>query len=76
MPDDFEASLEQLEARVRRLEEGDVPLEQALRLFEEGVALAARCQEHLEAAEQRVAALSRGSRGIEERALPDAPGDA
>jgi exodeoxyribonuclease VII small subunit len=67
----FEASLSELEKRVRRLEQGDVPLEEALRLFEEGVSLARSCHEQLEAAEKRVAALTRGSQGIEERPLPE-----
>jgi exodeoxyribonuclease VII small subunit len=67
----FESSLEELEKRVRALEAGDVPLEDALRLFEEGVALARGCHEQLDAAEERVAALVRGQRGIEERPLED-----
>jgi exodeoxyribonuclease VII small subunit len=67
----FESSLEQLEKRVRTLEGGDVSLEEALRLFEEGVDLARTCHEQLEAAEQRVAALTRGATGIEERPLSD-----
>jgi len=65
----FEETLAELEKRVRRLESGDVPLEEALQLFEEGVNLARTCHEQLEAAEKRVAALGRGSSGIEERAV-------
>jgi exodeoxyribonuclease VII small subunit len=74
MPGDgtsFEGSLQELEARVKRLESGDLPLEEALRLFEEGVALAQRCHDQLEAAEQRVSQLVRGGAGIEDRPLPD-----
>lgn len=67
----FEASLAELEQRVKRLEGGDLPLEEALALFEQGVALAQRCHEQLEAAEQRVSQLVRGGRGIEDRPLPD-----
>ncbi len=67
----FEEALAELEKRVRALEAGDVPLEQALALYEEGVALARACHEQLEAAERRVAALSRGQRGIEESPLPE-----
>lgn len=63
----FEQALTQLEERVRRLEGGDLALEDALQLFEEGVELARTCHERLEAAEQRVATLVRGPRGIEER---------
>lgn len=65
----FEAALAALEERVRQLEASDVPLDQALSLFEEGVALARTCHEHLEAAERRVAELTRGASGIEEHAL-------
>jgi exodeoxyribonuclease VII small subunit len=71
MSDDlgFEDALKALEDRVRQLEGGDVPLEQALQLFEQGVDLARTCHEQLEAAEQRVASLVRGPNGIEEREL-------
>jgi exodeoxyribonuclease VII small subunit len=67
----FEAALAELEARVKRLEGGDLPLDDALRVFEEGVTLAQRCHDHLEAAEQRVSQLVRGGRGIEERPLSE-----
>ena len=67
----FEGSLEELEKRVRRLEDGEVPLEEALRLFEEGVDLARRCHEQLDAAEERVTTLTHGRSGIEESSLPD-----
>jgi len=70
----FEETLAELERRVKLLEAGEVPLDEALRHFEEGVALARRCHEQLEAAEQRVAALTRGSKGTEEEPLPE-PGD-
>jgi exodeoxyribonuclease VII small subunit len=70
----FEESLVELERKVRRLESGEIPLEEALRLYEEGVALARICHEQLEVAEQRVAALSRGPNGISERPL-DEPED-
>lgn len=69
----FETSLEELEKRVRRLEAGDIPLDEALKLFEEGVGLARSCHEQLDAAEQRVAMLMHGSKGIEERDLPEGP---
>ena len=62
----FEEALNALEERVRSLESANVPLDRALTLFEEGVELARSCHEHLEAAEKRVAALSRGETGIDE----------
>lgn len=67
----FEQALAELEERVRKLESGDVSLEQSLTLFEEGVGLARACHEQLEAAERRVAALSRGQAGVEETPLPE-----
>lgn len=65
----FEAALASLEDRVRRLEAGELPLEEALDLYEQGVELARVCHEQLEEAEQRVAALARGRAGVEERPL-------
>lgn len=67
----FEAALAELEQRVKRLEHGDLTLEEALALFEEGVGLARTCHEQLEAAEQRVSQLVRGPKGIEDRPLGD-----
>jgi len=70
-PEGFEHSLAALEDRVRRLESGEVSLDEALELYEQGVALAKRCHEHLDRAEQRVAALARGAGGIAEQPLAD-----
>ena len=67
----FEEAFEALEARVRKLESGEVPLDEALRLFEEGSTLARTCQEHLDSAEQRVSALTRGQAGPETRPLQE-----
>ena len=53
----FEGALERLEAIVARLEAGELPLEQALAAFEEGVALSRRCAGELEAAERRIEQL-------------------
>ena len=53
----FESALERLEAIVDRLESGELPLEQALAAFEEGVALSRRCATELEAAERRIELL-------------------
>jgi len=44
----FEQALNDLEARVRRLEIADLPLEKALSLFEEGIELARECHEQLD----------------------------
>ena len=53
----FEAALEKLQISVKRLESGELSLEESLKLFEEGVRLTRMCQEHLQAAEQRVELL-------------------
>ena len=55
----FEQQLEKLEALVTRLEQGDVPLEEALAAFEQGMQLSKACGEMLNAAEQRVTELTR-----------------
>lgn len=48
----FEESLNALEEIVQRLERGDVPLEEALDAFQEGMALSKQCQDTLEKAEK------------------------
>ena len=59
----FEASLSALEKIVRELERGDLPLEESLRLFEEGVNLSRECQERLNQAERRIETLLRDAEG-------------
>ncbi len=54
---DFEQSLTELEALVAKLEHGDVPLEDALKTFERGVALTRQCQTALRTAQQKVEVL-------------------
>ena len=54
---DFEQALSELEALVTRLERGDLPLEEALKSFERGVALTRACQAALTAAQQKVEIL-------------------
>ena len=54
---DFEQSLIELEALVAKLEQGDVPLEDALKAFERGVTLTRQCQSALRAAQQKVEIL-------------------
>ena len=57
---DLEKSLTQLEEIVQELEDGDIPLEKALKQFEKGVKLSRDCQTALQAAEQRVKVLLNG----------------
>ena len=59
----FEASLERLEEIVKKLETGDLPLEQSLKLFEEGVKLARACNKRLEEAERKVEILLKDRAG-------------
>ncbi|MDP9501278.1 exodeoxyribonuclease VII small subunit [Bisgaard Taxon 45] len=54
---DFETTLQQLEEIVTRLESGSLPLEDALKAFENGVFLANLGQERLQQAEQRIQIL-------------------
>ena len=54
---DFEAAIAELEAIVKKLEEGDLPLEQSLGLYERGVHLSRFCHARLEDAERRIEIL-------------------
>jgi exodeoxyribonuclease VII small subunit len=53
----FEKGLEELERVVQELEDGDLPLEEALKRFEKGVELSEACRKQLEAAETKVEIL-------------------
>ena len=59
----FEQSLARLEEIVKQMERGDVPLEQALSLFEEGTALVGSCTKLLDEAELKVVQLTKGADG-------------
>jgi exodeoxyribonuclease VII small subunit len=59
----FEDSLARLEQIVSRLEAGNLPLEESLRVFEEGVALARHCSKYLEEAERRIELLTKDEGG-------------
>lgn len=75
MPD-FEKRLAELEALVERLEDGELPLEESLQVFERGVRLTRECQQALSAAEQRVQALIESDAGLEATAITDEADDA
>jgi exodeoxyribonuclease VII small subunit len=62
-PKSFEASLEALEEIVHQLEDGDLPLEKSLELFEDGIRLSRQCQERLNQAERRIEVLLRDNQG-------------
>ncbi len=55
---DFESALAELEQIVKQLEEGDLPLDASLALFERGVALSRYCHDQLGAAERRIEQLT------------------
>lgn len=73
---EFERSLARLEEVVRRLENANVSLDDALRLFEEGVELTRKCQKQLEDAEGKVEILLKkaGGKLVAEPFAPE-PGD-
>ncbi|MGY3813923.1 exodeoxyribonuclease VII small subunit [Globicatella sulfidifaciens] len=56
-PENFEAALTQLEQIVQQLERGELPLEEALASFKEGIELSQYCQKTLTEAEQTVAKM-------------------
>jgi len=60
----FEDALQRLEQIVDRLEAGNLPLEESLKVFEEGVGLARRCAKYLEDAEKRIELLTRDDNGL------------
>ncbi len=60
----FEDALHKLEKIVSKLEEGDVPLEESLRLFEEGIRLSRFCNQKLDEAEKKVEILLKGKDGM------------
>ena len=59
----FEEALKKLEETVRTLESGTVPLEESLKLFEDGVSLVRLCNKKLDEAEQKVKILQKGPDG-------------
>jgi len=60
---DFESGLKQLEEIVLQLEGGDLTLDKALELFEEGIKISRYCSSKLEAAERKVEALIKDADG-------------
>ncbi len=59
----FEAALARIEEIVQQLEKGDIPLEQSLKLFEEGIKLSRICNKRLEEAERKVEILIKDKAG-------------
>lgn len=74
----FEEALEELEAIVERMEDGEPSLEESLKLFERGMDLTRSCQKALDDAEQRIRILAdaeTGSPTIETGAVEDSAPD-
>jgi exodeoxyribonuclease VII small subunit len=72
----FEDSLKQLESIIGKLERGDLPLEESVQLFEEGIKLSNACKTDLEAAEGKVQILLRQrDGGRKPEAFPSEPGN-
>ena len=59
----FERALEELESIVKRLEDGKVPLEESVAIYERGEALKRRCEELLRQAEARVDKITTDTNG-------------
>ena len=59
----FERAIEELETIIKRLEEGKVPLEESVAIYERGEALKQRCEELLRAAEGRVEKITLDASG-------------
>ncbi len=59
----FEQSMARLEQIVRAMERGDVPLEESLKLFEEGTSLGRRCGAPLDGAELQIKQVMKGPDG-------------
>ena len=72
---DFEQALAELEVLVERLERGDLPLDDALKLFERGVTLTRHCQSSLQAAQQKVEILLKRGAEAQPEAFEDGDED-
>jgi exodeoxyribonuclease VII small subunit len=59
----FERAIEELESIINRLEQGKVPLEESVEIYERGEALRKRCEELLKAAEARVEKITLDASG-------------
>lgn len=63
MEKSFEKSLEELETIVGKLENGDLPLEDSLELFEKGIKLSRECRDRLTSAERKIQILMKDANG-------------
>lgn len=75
LPLTFEQAMEALESIVAKLESGDVPLETAIELFQEGMRLSSLCGQKLEQVERRIEMLVEGEGGLARKPFAPAQGD-
>ena len=66
----FEMAMKQLEQIVQDLETGDMPLEKAIKKFEEGIKVSKYCSEKLDESEKRITLLMRDSDGKNASEIP------
>ena len=66
----FELAMKQLEQIVQDLEAGDIPLEKAIKKFEEGIQISKYCSEKLDESEKKITLLMRDS---EEKKISEVP---
>ncbi|MFD0670525.1 exodeoxyribonuclease VII small subunit [Cohnella sp. GCM10027633] len=71
----FEQAMESLESIVAKLESGDVPLETAIELFQEGMRLSGLCGQKLEQVERRIEMLVEGEGGTQRKPFAPSQGD-
>jgi exodeoxyribonuclease VII small subunit len=66
----FETAMKQLEQIVQDLETGDMPLEKAIKKFEEGIQISKYCSKKLDESEKRITLLMRDSDGVKVSEIP------
>ncbi|MHA6483802.1 exodeoxyribonuclease VII small subunit [Paenibacillus sp. strain BS8-2] len=71
----FEQAMDRLEDIVTRLESGDVPLETAIELFQEGMKLSQLCGGKLEQVEQKIELLLESEQGLQKKPFAEASED-
>jgi len=67
----FEEALEKLEEIVRKMESGDLTLEESLKAFEEGIRLSRLCSQKIDEAERRVEVLLKTQNGFDVKPFKD-----
>lgn len=65
----FEEAMLKLEEIVRKLEGGDLTLEESIKVFEEGIRLSGLCSRKLDEAERRIEVLLKGEQGLAVKAF-------